>query len=87
MQASGYLIDQQEKMNKKISVKYLNLNKTEMMTKEWEIVYTGFGDQLFSHLYKKYMIFQKTQDDSFIQISGSNIFEYINDKFGKQATY
>ncbi len=58
-----------------------------MMTKEWEILYIGFGDQLFSHLYKKYMIFQKTQDDSFIQISGTNIFEYINEKFGKQATY
>ena len=47
------------------------------------------GDQVFQHLYKEFLIFMKTLDDSLVQISGTNIFVYLNEKLGKlqQAFY
>ena len=60
-----------------------------MITRNWEQVYKILGDALFSHLYKEYIIFLKTRDDSLVQISGTNIFVYLNDKLGRlqQAFY
>jgi hypothetical protein len=54
-----------------------------MITRNWEQVYKILGDALFSHLYKEYIIFLKTRDDSLVQISGTNIFVYLNDKLGR----
>jgi len=72
-----------------VKCNYINLNKQCMITRNWETVYKILGDELFSHLYKEYIIFLKTRDDSLVQISGTNIFVYLNDKLGRlqQAFY
>jgi len=57
-----------------------------MVTKSWELVYFMLGDLLFSHVYKEYIIFLKTREDSLVQISGTNIFCYLNDKLGRLAS-
>jgi hypothetical protein len=54
-----------------------------MITRNWETVYKILGDELFSHLYKEYIVFLRTRDDSLVQISGTNIFVYLNDKLGR----
>lgn len=54
-----------------------------MVTKNWERVYLYLGDHLFMHIYKEYMIFLKTRDESLVQISGTNIFCYLNEKLGR----
>jgi len=43
------------------------------------------GDHVFRYFYKNYMIFLRTRDDSLVQISGCNIFVYLNDKFGRNS--
>jgi hypothetical protein len=61
-----------------------------MITRNWERVYLLLGDKLFGHLYKDYLIFLRTRDDSLVQISGTNVFVYLNDKLGRnlqQAFY
>lgn len=45
------------------------------------------GDHIFTHLYKEFIIFIRSQEDSLVQISGTNIFNYLSDKFGRQALY
>lgn len=37
-----------------------------MVTKHWETVYLMLGDTIFWHLYKEYMIFLKTRDESLV---------------------
>lgn len=68
---------------------YINLNKQCMVTKHWERLYLMLGDALFSHVYKEYMIFLKTRDESLVQVSGTNIFCYLSDRLGRlqQAFY
>lgn len=56
-----------------------------MVTKNWEQVYLMLGDHVFRYFYKHYMIFLRTRDDSLVQISGCNIFVYLNDKFGRSS--
>jgi hypothetical protein len=41
---------------------------------------------MFSHLYKEYIIFTITRDESLVQVSGTNIFVYLNEKLGKLQT-
>lgn len=65
-----------------VKCEYINLNKQCMVTKNWEKVYFMLGDHLFRHIYKEYIIFLKTRDDSLVQISGTNIFSYLSDKMG-----
>ena len=55
-----------------------------MINRNWEEVYKILGDAIFSHLYKEYIIFLKTRDDSLVQISGTNIFVYLSDKLGRR---
>ena len=62
---------------------HINLNKQSMVTKNWERDYLMMGDHLFRHFYKHYMIFLTTRDDALVQISGCNIFVFLNDKFGR----
>lgn len=57
-----------------------------MITKNWERIYLMLGDAVFWHVYKEYMIFLKTRDESLVQISGTNIFCYLNDRLGKLQT-
>jgi hypothetical protein len=64
---------------------HINLNKQSMVTKNWESVYLMLGDHVFRYFYKNYMIFLRTRDDSLVQISGCNIFIYLNDKFGRNS--
>ena len=45
-----------------------------------------FGDAVFWHMYKEYMIFLKTRDESLVQISGTNIFCYLSDRLGRLQT-
>jgi hypothetical protein len=66
-----------------VKCNYINLNKQCMITKNWERVYLMLGDAVFWHVYKDYMIFLKTRDESLVQISGTNIFFYLNDRLGK----
>lgn len=69
--------------NQQIKVNYINLNKQCMITRNWERVYLMLGDRLFGHLYKDYIIFLRTRDESLVQISGTNIFVYLNDRLGR----
>lgn len=62
---------------------HINLNKQQLITRDWEKVYLMLGDHLFAHLYAEYIIFYKTKDDSLIQVSGTNIFSYLSEKFGR----
>lgn len=64
---------------------HINLNKQSMVTKQWENVYMMLGDEVFRYFYKNYLIFLRTRDDSLVQISGQNIFVFLNDKFGRAA--
>ena len=66
---------------------HVNLNKSQFVTSDWEKVYHVLGDHLFGHLYKEYIIFLKTLDDSLVQVAGTNIFHYLSEKFGRQALY
>lgn len=59
------------------------MNKQCMVTRNWERVYLILGDAVFSHIYKEYMIFLKTRDESLVQISGTNIFCYLSDRLGR----
>ena len=63
-------------------INFVPVNKKSILTWQWEIVYLCMGDNLFKFFYKNYMIFLKTKDDSLVQISGENIFIFINYKFG-----
>lgn len=54
-----------------------------MMTRQWECVYKILGTKMFAHLYKEYIIFTITRDESLVQISGTNIFVYLNEKLGR----
>lgn len=74
------------KMNsasEQVKCNFINLNKQCLITRNWESVYKILGDDLFKHLYKEYIIFLKTRDDSLVQVSGTNIFVYLNDKLGR----
>ena len=62
---------------------HINLNKQSMVTKNWERIYLMMGDHIFRYFYENYLIFLKTRDDSLVQISGCNIFVFLNDKFGR----
>lgn len=57
-----------------------------MVTRNWERVYLMLGDTLFWHVYKEYMLFLKTRDESLVQISGTNIFCYLSDRLGRLQT-
>jgi hypothetical protein len=65
-----------------LNCQFINLNKQCMITRDWEAIYLMMGETLFRHLYKEYIIFLRTRDDSLVQISGSNIFSYLNEKLG-----
>lgn len=41
---------------------------------------------MFSHLYKDYTVFLKTRDESLVQVNGTNIFVYLNDRLSRQPT-
>jgi hypothetical protein len=49
-----------------VKCNYINLNKQCMITKNWERIYLMLGDALFCHVYKDYMIFLKTRDESLV---------------------
>ena len=92
MQTFGYQLDESsvsgplgpdQKRELQVKVNYINLNKQCMITRNWETVYMILGDKLFAHLYKEYIVFLKTADESLVQISGTNIFVYLNDKLGR----
>ena len=69
--------------NEQVKCNFINLNKQCLITRNWEQVYKILGDALFKHLYKEYIIFLRTRDDSLVQVSGTNIFVYLNDKLGR----
>jgi len=59
-----------------------------MITKMWEQVFKLVGEKVFAHVYKEYIIFTITRDESLVQVSGTNIFGYLNEKLGKlQAAF
>jgi len=50
------------------------------------MVYMILGDRMFSHLYKEYTVFLKTRDESLVQVNGTNIFVYLNDRLGRHQS-
>jgi len=54
-----------------------------MITRNWEMVYQVLGDRAFAHLYKEFTVFLKTRDESLVQVNGTNIFVYLNDRLGR----
>jgi hypothetical protein len=72
--------------NDSVKVNFINLNKQCMITRNWEMVYMILGDKMFAHLYKEYTVFLKTRDESLVQVNGTNIFVYLNDRLGRDAT-
>ena len=89
LQTYGYVNDKAnaQQNGKSLQSLYINLNKSQFITREWEKVYIMLGDLLFQHIYKYYIIFFKTKDDSLVQVSGTNIFFYLSEKFGKSSIY
>lgn len=65
-----------------LTCNYINLNKQCMVTANWEKIYFCLGDHLFMHFLKEYLIFLRNVDDSLVQIWGTNIFTYLNEKLG-----
>lgn len=66
----------------------VSTQKQYFFHKEWDIVRTIIGDELFRHLYCKYLFFEKTSEGSLVQFGGTNIFDHLqqnrgNSKFGK----
>lgn len=58
------------------------------MTRTWEKLYWMMGDHLFEHMFKNYLIFQRSEnEDTLIQICGTNLFEYLHEHFGKVSLY
>jgi hypothetical protein len=54
------------------------------------MVWQAVGDKIFRHLYKEYLIFLRTRDESLVQVAGTNIYVYLNDKLAgglKKAFY
>lgn len=48
------------------SMRYINLNKTELITRRWEQVYHLLGDNVFKYLHKEFLIFVKYKQDSYV---------------------
>lgn len=69
--------------NDHVKVNFINLNKQCMITRNWEQVYKILGDKIFKDLYKHYTVFLKTRDESLVQVNGTNVFVYLNDRIGR----
>lgn len=78
---SGAIID--DKSSLPVKCNFININKQMIITSNWEKVYMILGESIFTHMYKEYMIFMKTRDESLVQISGQNIFSFLYDKVQK----
>ena len=61
----------------------ITLYKTYFMTRDWERAYHIIGDHLFAHIFMDFFMFLKTADEALVQISGTNIYEYLHFNFGK----
>lgn len=48
------------------SMRYINLNKTELITRRWEKVYHLLGDNIFKYLHKEFLILVKYKQDSYV---------------------
>lgn len=84
LQVQGFTVDEDGTRGGKLRQGFLNLNKSQFVARNWEKVYHLLGDHLFTHLYKEFMIFIKTDDHSLVQISGTNIYNFINDRFASK---
>jgi hypothetical protein len=82
LQTHGYLLEQDLPTSKPILKQvYVNLNVAQFVTRQWEMVYHILGEQVFAHLYREFIVFLKTRDHSLVQISGTNVFNYLSDRF------
>lgn len=59
---------------------YVNLNRSQLVTRDWENTYFVLGDKVFGHMIKEFIIFLKTRDHSLVQISGTNVFNFLSDR-------
>nr|AAP42279.1 telomerase reverse transcriptase [Moneuplotes crassus] len=61
------------------TMKALNLStqKQYFLRKEWNDVRLMIGDELFCHIYKNYLIFERTREGSLVQFAGKNIFGFL----------
>jgi hypothetical protein len=81
LQAVGHELTKAENQGEdeayyQFSMRWINLNKTELVTRRWEQIYHLLGDTLFKYLHKEFLIFVKYKQDSYVQLSGDNVFEY-----------
>ncbi|CAI2374740.1 unnamed protein product [Moneuplotes crassus] len=51
--------------------------KSYFQKKHWSDVRLMIGDELFCHIYKNYLIFERTREGSLVQFAGKNIFEFL----------
>jgi hypothetical protein len=88
LQTFGYSLEGDQTATSEVDsvkVNFINLNKQCMITRNWEMVYQILGDRLFAHLYKEYTVFLRTRDESLVQVNGTNIFVYLNDRLARGA--
>nr|O00939.1 RecName: Full=Telomerase reverse transcriptase; AltName: Full=Telomerase catalytic subunit; AltName: Full=Telomerase subunit P123 [Euplotes aediculatus]AAC47515.1 telomerase subunit p123 [Euplotes aediculatus] len=64
----------------------LSTQKQYFFQDEWNQVRAMIGNELFRHLYTKYLIFQRTSEGTLVQFCGNNVFDHlkVNDKFDKK---
>lgn len=58
----------------------MTTQKQYFFKKEWDLVRTIIGDNLFRHIYAKYLFFERTSEGSLVQFAGTSIFEFLNSK-------
>ena len=74
------------KLAKETMLTALSTQKQYFFQDEWNHIRTVIGNELFRHLYTKYMLFQRTAEGTLVQFCGNNVFDYlkVNDKFDKK---
>jgi hypothetical protein len=85
LQCFGYTV--------KIRNNQKNLVTTQMTTqkqyffkKEWDTVRTIIGDNLFRHIYTKYLFFERTSEGTLVQFAGISIFDFLNSRLARNQS-
>jgi hypothetical protein len=71
-------------VDKQAFAKDLTTQKQYFLRSEWTTVKNIVGNEVFKHLYKRYLFFQKTSEGSLVQFCGTNIFNFLETNAGKR---
>jgi hypothetical protein len=85
LQLVGQVLKEDFEGNLVLEPREINLNKTQFLSKNWEKARNIIGDHVFAHIYKDFLIFQKTLDHSLLQISGTNVHSFLSEKTGSKS--